>query len=180
MYLYGEECDKKIIQTYVKTPLILRIAIGAVIGICLGIVAPQTPMIPVLGEIFVGALKAIAPVHVFVLVIASLANASAGIGKRFRTVVIFYMVSTFLAAVMAVLSSYLFPVTIPLGATINMDGAAITITVLSLSAAFSQGVKVNVLLAILLSFVAILGACGASGVAGGSLLLIPMACSLLA
>lgn len=136
-------------------------------------------MIPVLGEIFVGALKAIEPVLVFVLVIASLANASAGIGKRFRTVVIFYMVSTFLAAVMAVISSYLFPVTIPLGATINMDGAAITITVLSLSAAFSQGVKVNVLLAILLSFVATLGACGASGVAGGSLLLIPMACSLL-
>jgi serine/threonine transporter len=60
-----------------------------------------------------------------------------------------------------------------------MDGAAITITVLSLSAAFSQGISTNILLAILLSFVATLGACGASGVAGGSLLLIPMACSLL-
>jgi serine/threonine transporter len=60
-----------------------------------------------------------------------------------------------------------------------MDGAAITITVMSLSAAFSQGINVNIILAILLSFVATLGACGASGVAGGSLLLIPMACSLL-
>ena len=68
---------------------------------------------------------------------------------------------------------------IPLGATINMDGAAITITIMSLTAAFSQGIQVNILLAILLSFVATLGACGASGVAGGSLLLIPMACSLL-
>lgn len=72
-----------------------------------------------------------------------------------------------------------YSVAIPLGATINMDGAAITITVMSLSAAFSQGIDVNILIAILLSFVATLGACGASGVTGGSLLLIPMACSLL-
>ena len=72
-----------------------------------------------------------------------------------------------------------YSVAIPLGATINMDGAAITITVMSLAAAFSQGIDVNIIIAILLSFVATLGACGASGVAGGSLLLIPMACSLL-
>ena len=72
-----------------------------------------------------------------------------------------------------------YSVAIPLGATINMDGAAITITVMSLSAAFSQGISVNVIIALLLSFIATLGACGASGVAGGSLLLIPMACSLL-
>ena len=72
-----------------------------------------------------------------------------------------------------------YSVSIPLGATINMDGAAITITVMSLAAAFSQGIRVNIVLAIILSLVATLGACGASGVAGGSLLLIPMACSLL-
>ena len=72
-----------------------------------------------------------------------------------------------------------YSVAVPLGATINMDGAAITITILSLSAAFTCGVEVNILVAILLSFIATLGACGASGVAGGSLLLIPMACSLL-
>ena len=72
-----------------------------------------------------------------------------------------------------------YSVAIPLGATINMDGAAITITIMAMAAAFSQGVQVNILVAILLSFVATLGACGASGVAGGSLLLIPMACSLL-
>ncbi len=351
---------KKIVSAYAKIPLIAKIAVGIVIGVCLGLWVPDAAFVTVLGDLFVGALKAIAPVLVFVLVIASLASAGEGIGKRFRTVILFYIVSTFLAAVVAVVGSYLFPVTIPLGeaannsapagladvfktllgnmvtnpitaiangnylgiltwavvlglalraandktkavlndlsaavsktvawviqlapfgilglvyssvgeygvaifadygkvllllvgcmllvafvvdplivaialkrnpyplvlkcfkesgitafftrssaanipvnmklceklgldkeyysvaiplgATINMDGAAITITVMSLAAAFSQGIQVNILLAILLSFVATLGACGASGVAGGSLLLIPMACSLL-
>lgn len=352
---------KSVVKFYTKTPLILRIAVGLVIGVCLGLFLPKATFVSVFGTVFVGALKAVAPVLVFVLVIASLAKAGEGIGKRFRTVIMFYMISTFLAAAAAVVMSYLFPVTIklgdmaeetppeglgevfstllgkmvsnpvtaiteanyvgiltwavilglalrqlasdstknmlndisnavsktvgwviqiapfgimglvfqtvsenginiftdygkllavlvgcmlivaliidpilvaialrrnpyplvfrcfkesgvtafftrssaanipvnmalceklgldkeyysvaiPLGATINMDGAAITITILSLSAAFSQGISVNIFLAILLSFVATLGACGASGVAGGSLLLIPMACSLL-
>ena len=352
---------KKIVDFYVKSPLILRIAIGLVIGIIFGLLLPQASFITVFGEVFVGALKAIAPILVFVLVIASLAKAGQGIGKRFSTVIFFYMLTTFLAAAIAVVVSFIFKVqipmaqavdktapaglgevfrtllnnmvqnpvsaiinanyvgilmwaviiglalrmyasdntktvmtdisdavskvvawiiqlapfgimglvfssvseygieiftdygklllvlvgcmlgvalivdplivgvslkrnpyplvfrcfkesgitafftrssaanipvnmalcerlgldkeyysvAIPLGATINMDGAAITITVLSLTAAFSQGVEVNILIAILLSFVAALGACGASGVAGGSLLLIPMACSLL-
>ena len=352
---------KKVFKLYTASPLILRIAIGLVIGVSLGLLLPEASFVAIFGEVFVGALKAIAPVLVFVLVIASLAKAGTGIGKRFGTVVFFYMLSTFLAAAIAVVVSFIFKVTvpltdaanntapsglfevfrtllgnmvqnpvsaimngnyvgiltwavilglalrqlaneqtkqvftdisdavsrvvgwviqlapfgimglvfssvseyglnifvdygklllvlvgcmlgvalivdplivaialrrnpyplvfrcfresgitafftrssaanipvnmslcqklgldkeyysvaIPLGATINMDGAAITITVLSLSAAFSQGISVNVLLALLLSFVATLGACGASGVAGGSLLLIPMACSLL-
>ena len=71
-----------------------------------------------------------------------------------------------------------FSVSIPLGATINMAGAAITITVLSLSAAFSLGITVDIPTAILLSVVASLCACGAAGVPGGSLMLIPLACSL--
>lgn len=344
-----------------KTPLILRIAIGLVIGIYLGLWVPEAGFVTVFGDIFVGALKAIAPILVFVLVVASLASAGKGIGNRFKSVIFFYMLSTFLAAVIAVVLSFIFrttiplaqaveqtaptglgevfrtlmgnmvmnpvsalinanyvgiltwsiilglalrivasektkevltdisnavsrsvawviqlapfgimglvyssvseygleiftdygkvlavlvgcmilmalvidplivalalkknpyplvfkcfkesgvtafftrssaanipvnmnlceklgldkeyySVSIPLGATINMDGAAITITVMSLAAAFSQGIEVNIFLAILLSFVATLGACGASGVAGGSLLLIPMACSLL-
>lgn len=353
---------KKVFSFYTRTPLILRIAIGLVIGVCLGIFLPKASLIAILGSVFVGALKAIAPLLVFVLVIASLASAGKGIGKRFGTVIFFYLLTTFLAAAIAVVVSFIFKVkvpltivpelntapsglgevfgtllnnmvanpisaimngnyigiltwaiilglalrqiasdhtketltnlsdavsrvvgwviqfapfgimglvfssvseygldifvdygklllvlvgcmlfvalvidplvvgislrrnpyplvfrcfresgitafftrssaanipvnmslcnklgldkeyysvAIPLGATINMDGAAITITVLSLSAAFSQGINVNILLAILLSFVATLGACGASGVAGGSLLLIPMACSLL-
>lgn len=351
---------KKVIDFYSKSPLILRIAAGLVIGTVLGLFLPQVSFITLLGEVFVGALKAIAPLLVFVLVIASLASAGKGIGSRFRTVILLYILSTFLAAVVAVFGSFIFKVTIPLsesvqqsapsglgevfktlignmvanplssimngnyigiltwavvfglalrgvnentkkvlndlsagvskavawiiqlapfgilglvyssvgeygveiftdygkvllllvgcmltvafvvdpllvaillkrnpyplvlkcfkesgitafftrssaanipvnmkicenlgldkeyysvaiplGATINMDGAAITITVMSLAAAFSQGISVNIVIAILLSFVATLGACGASGVAGGSLLLIPMACSLL-
>ncbi|MBR2181580.1 MAG: serine/threonine transporter SstT [Oscillospiraceae bacterium] len=352
---------KNVFKLYTQSPLILRIAIGLVIGAVLGLWVPGASFVGIFGEIFVGALKAIAPILVFVLVISSLASAGKGIGKRFGTVIMFYMVSTLLAAMLAVVASYLFTVTvpltdaatqsapaglgevfrtllgnmvmnpvtalsqgnyigiltwavilglalrmgagektkeiladisnavsktvawviqlapfgimglvfssvneygldiftqygklllvlvgcmlamalvvspaivgialrrnpyplvlrclresgitafftrssaanipvnmalceklgldreyysvsIPLGATINMDGAAITITVMSLAAAFSQGIEVNILIAIILSFVATLGACGASGVAGGSLLLIPMACSLL-
>lgn len=71
-----------------------------------------------------------------------------------------------------------YSVSIPLGATINMDGAAITITVMTLATAHTLGVSVDVPTALILSLLATLGACGASGVAGGSLLLIPMACSL--
>ncbi len=352
---------KNVFKLYTQSPLILRIAIGLCFGAVLGLWVPGASFVGIFGEIFVGALKAIAPILVFVLVIASLASAGKGIGKRFGTVIIFYMVSTLLAAMLAVVASYVFPVTvplassatqsapsglgevfrtllgnmvmnpvsaisqgnyvgiltwavilglalrlgagektkeimtdisnavskavawviqlapfgimglvfssvneygldiftqygklllvlvgcmlamafivspaivgislrknpyplvfrclresgitafftrssaanipvnmalceklgldreyysvsIPLGATINMDGAAITITVMSLAAAFSQGIEVNILIAVILSFVATLGACGASGVAGGSLLLIPMACSLL-
>lgn len=71
-----------------------------------------------------------------------------------------------------------YSVSIPLGATINMDGAAITITIMTLAAANTVGVSVDLPSALILSIVAALAACGASGVAGGSLLLIPLACSL--
>lgn len=71
-----------------------------------------------------------------------------------------------------------YSVSIPLGATINMAGAAITITVLTLAAANTLGITVDFPTAFLLSVVSSLAACGASGVAGGSLLLIPLACSL--
>ena len=72
----------------------------------------------------------------------------------------------------------MYSVSIPLGATINMNGAAITITIMTLAAANTLGMQVSLPAAILLSIMSALGACGASGVAGGSLLLIPMACSL--
>ena len=71
-----------------------------------------------------------------------------------------------------------YSVSIPLGATINMAGAAITITVLTLAAVETLGISVDIPTALLLSIVAAVCACGASGVAGGSLLLIPLACSL--
>ncbi len=352
---------KQIVKKYVDTPLILRILIGLIIGAILGLFAPGLSFLSVFGTVFVTALKSVAPILVFILVIASLASAGQGLGSRFKDVIIFYMLSTFLAALFAVIMSFIFKVqipltvseieqsapsglgevftnlltnmvsnpvesiinanyvgiltwaiifglalrsaknttkkvlndlskgvskavawiiqfapfgimglvfgtvneygleifttygrlllvlvgcmlivaliidplivaialhrnpyplvfrcfeesgvtafftrssaanipvnmklcedlgldpdyysvAIPLGSTINMDGAAMTITVLSLAAAFSTGVEVNFFVAIILSFVATLGACGASGVAGGSLLLIPMACSLL-
>ncbi len=354
---------KKLIQGYVNIPLILKILVGLIIGAVLGLFVPQAGFVATFGTIFVSALKAIAPILVFVLITASLASAGDGIGGRFRTVIMLYLLTTFLAAVLAVVASFIFPTTIPLtgvesatnaapsglsevfgtlfnnmvqnpltamqtgnyigiltwaivfgialrglasdntknmlsdlsgavskavawviqlapfgimgliystvneygmeifvdygkllvllvgcmllvalvinpvlagfllkrnpypllfkclresgltafftrssaanipvnmslceklglsrdyysvaiplGATINMDGAAITITVMSLAAAFSMGIEVNIFSAIILSFISTLGACGASGVAGGSLLLIPMACSLL-
>ena len=353
---------KKIFKFYVDVPLVLRIAVGLAIGITFGLLLPSWEFLAVFGEVFVGALKAIAPILVFILVLSSLSSAGNGLGKRFTKIISLYLLTTFLAAALSVIVSFIFKVkipltvteadksaptglgqvfrvlllnmvqnpvsalidgnyvgiltwavilgfavrglakestknvlkdlsdavskvvgwviqlapfgimglvfssigeygiemfvdygalllvlvgcmlftflvvnpfivflflkknpyplvfkcfkdsgipafftrssaanipvnmqlcknlgldedyysvAIPLGATINMDGAAITITVISLSAAFSSGVSVNIFVAILLSFVATLGACGASGVAGGSLLLIPMACSLL-
>ena len=352
---------KNLLKKWNDTSLILRIVIGLIIGIILALVVPQATPISVLGTLFVGALKAIAPILVFVLVMSSLSQATEGIGKRFRTVIFLYMLSTLLAAVVAVFASFAFPVTlkltetttdtvppsgiaevftnllnnivsnpidslananyvgilawsvilglalkklasshtkealkdisdavsqavrwiinlapfgimglvftsvsenglsifkdygkllvllvgcmlavalivdpliaaiclhrnpyplvfrcfkesgvtafftrssaanipvnmalcdrlgldknvysvsIPLGATINMDGAAITITVMTLAAANTMGVEVSIPTAIILSLLATVAACGASGVAGGSLLLIPMACSL--
>lgn len=71
-----------------------------------------------------------------------------------------------------------YSVSIPLGATINMAGAAITVTVLTLAAVNTLGIEVDIASALLLSVVAAVCACGASGVAGGSLLLIPLACGL--
>ena len=71
-----------------------------------------------------------------------------------------------------------YAVSIPLGSTINMDGAAITITVMTLATCYTLGINIDLGSAIMLSIIATFSACGASGVAGGSLLLIPLACSL--
>ena len=71
-----------------------------------------------------------------------------------------------------------YSISIPLGATINMAGAAITISVMALSAAHTMGISVDFGTALILCVLSALSAAGASGVAGGSLLLIPMACSL--
>lgn len=349
------------LKKIMSIPLVLRISLGLLIGVILGLVLPQATFIAMMGKIFISALKGIAPILVLFLVISSLANAGKNLGARFKTVISLYLISTLIAAVVAVVASFIFPLTvtlssfveasapgklsevfgtlltnmvmnpiqalstgnyvgilfwailvgvsvrkftdeatksvlcdisnaisviiswviqaapfgilglsfetvsqngagifydygklivlllacmfiqalimnpvmvaiclkknpyplvfkclresaitafftrssaanipinmalceklkldkefysvsIPLGATINMDGAAITITIMSLAAAFSSGVHVNIIIALILSVVATLGACGASGVAGGSLLLIPMACSLL-
>lgn len=352
---------QKIFKCYNESSLILRIIIGMILGAILGIYLPGFTVVAILGKIFVGALKGIAPLLVFALVLSAILDADdANVAKRFKRLITLYMLTTFLAAVCAVAASFLFPVTlklantveqaapgniatvveniltnmvinpvtalaeanyisilfwavmfgcalkcftskrvaaavkqisdgvsqlvrwiincapfgilglvfetvstngmtvfldygkllcvlvgcmlfissvvnplivafylhrnpyplywkcitqsgipafftrssaanipinmalcdklgldpgfyslaIPLGATINMDGAAITITVMTLAAANTIGIVVDVPSAILLSLLATIAACGASGVAGGSLLLIPMACSL--
>lgn len=351
---------KKLFEKWCSISLILRIVVGLVIGAVFGLLLPQASIISWLGTLFVGALRAIAPVLVFVLVMSSLANSKGGAGANMRTVIVLYMASTFLAAFIATATSFLFPqilkladsassaaapqgimevienlllnmvanpvgaivngnyigiltwavilgvalksasdgtkkilsdtsaavnqavqwvinlapfgilglvfdtvsenglnvftdygrlllllvgcmlfisfvtnplmaflcmrknpyplvftclkesgitafftrssaanipmnmalckklglnedhysVSIPLGATINMDGAAITITIMTLAAANTVGVAVDWPSAFILSIVAAISACGASGVAGGSLLLIPLACSL--
>jgi len=71
-----------------------------------------------------------------------------------------------------------YSISIPLGATINMGGAAITISIMALAAAHTLGISVDFPTALILCILAAASAAGASGVAGGSLLLIPMACSL--
>ena len=108
----------KLVKAYNSVSLVLRIVIGMAIGTALALLIPNAavtaPGIGILGKLFVGALKAIAPLLVFVLIISALAQSKEKMGKQFGTVIVLYLVSTFLAAVIAVAASYLFPVTITL------------------------------------------------------------------
>lgn len=104
--------------------LMLRILTGIVTGTLLALAVPGFHPIAVPGILFVGALKAIAPVLVAVLVISSVARARAGIGGRFRTVIGLYVVSTLLAAILAVLSSRLFPVEMVLAGVSGVESQA--------------------------------------------------------
>ena len=104
-----------ILKKWNSLSLILRIAIGLVIGAVLGLVLPRQSWISIPGTLFVGALKGVAPILVFILVAASIANASGGNGRKFRTVIILYLFSTLCAAVVTVLVNFAHPVTIALG-----------------------------------------------------------------
>ena len=105
---------KKVLMIYNGASLILRIIIGIVIGVVLALIVPQAEWISMLGNLFVGALKAIAPVLVAVLVAASLCQCNAKLDRRFGLVIFFYILSTYLAAVAAVTASFIFPQTITL------------------------------------------------------------------
>lgn len=106
---------KEIIRKYNQTSLILRIFIGMCIGIVLALLFGNSlPWVGMLGTLFVSALKAIAPVLVFVLVSAALAKGSRKLDGRFGTLIFLYMLTTFVAAVAAVIASYLFPQTLVL------------------------------------------------------------------
>lgn len=97
---------KNIVNAWNRVSLIAKIAIGIVIGAGLGILVPQATGIGLIGTMFVRALKAIAPILVFVLVISSIANAGKGNGKQFRMITFMYILSTMLAAVVAVSASF--------------------------------------------------------------------------
>jgi len=113
-----------LLRKWSDTSLVVRILIGLAIGAVLGLVCPKWTAIGILGQVFVSALKAIAPILVALLVASSIAKAKGGLGARFRTVITLYLVSTLCAAVLAVVASFLFPVTITLQGVEEGAGAA--------------------------------------------------------
>ena len=84
------------------------------VGAIAGLLIPQAVWISVVGDLFVWALKAIAPILVFVLVVSALSTAKGGLGGRFRTLILRYLLTTILAALLAVCASQLFPITLQL------------------------------------------------------------------
>lgn len=112
----------EIFKKWTEISLIKRIIAGLVIGVILGVAVPKVSVIGILGSLFVGALKAIAPLLVFFLVMHSLSNKQDTAESNMKTVIILYLVSTFLAALTAVAASFLFPSTLML--TEGAEGAA--------------------------------------------------------
>ena len=105
---------KKIIRAWNKASLIKRILIGMLLGASLGLLFPSLSGLGILGDLFVGGLKAIAPVLVFTLVANALSQHQKGQDTNMKTVIFLYLLGTFAAALVAVLASFLFPVQITL------------------------------------------------------------------
>ncbi|EFX52735.1 Tat pathway signal sequence domain protein [Streptococcus cristatus ATCC 51100] len=106
----------RILSSWNRANLIKRISIGIVTGALLALIFPQASAISLLGQIFVGGLKAIAPLLVFTLVANALSQHQKGQNSNMKTVIILYLIGTFAAALVAVLANYVFPVTIELTA----------------------------------------------------------------
>ena len=100
---------KTLVKKYNNANLVLRIAIAIVLGALLGLFLPSQKWISEFGVLFVGALKAIAPVLVFVLIVCSLATGKSNLDRRFGRIFFLYLVSTFVAAITAVLTSVALP-----------------------------------------------------------------------
>ena len=107
---------KRFISTWNRTSLIKRIAIGVVVGAVLGLLIPKFTVIGLLGDMFVGGLKAIAPLLVFALVANALSQTREGQQSNMKTVIVLYLFGTFAAALTAVISHYIFPISLKLGA----------------------------------------------------------------
>ena len=105
---------KQIWKKWNSISLVKRIICGMLIGAILGVVVPQATGLSILGDLFVGALKAVAPILVFVLVISALAHAKSGKSGNMKMVIFLYLLGTFLAAAVAVVASFIFPVTLTL------------------------------------------------------------------
>lgn len=110
-----------LISAWQKSNLMLRIFLGIVVGAVLALTMPGYGIISVLGDLFVGALKAMAPILVALLVASSVATARSGMGVRFRIIIALYILTTLMAAVVAVSAGFLFPVPIALA---DVQGAS--------------------------------------------------------
>ena len=115
---------KAIVEKWNSISLVKRILCGLVIGAILGFVAKEATVIGLLGELFVGALKAVAPILVFFLVMGALAQHKDGQKSNMGTVIGLYLIATFSAGLVAVIASFIFPVTVNLGAAAAADGAS--------------------------------------------------------
>lgn len=113
---------KEIVKKYTGTSLILRIVCGLIIGTVLALVAPGLEAVALLGTLFVGALKAVAPILVFFLVMGALSRKASG--GNMKTVLLFYVAGTIIASLTAVLASFAFPITVTLTDAVVQDSPA--------------------------------------------------------
>lgn len=105
---------KNLVTRWNEISLVKRIICGLIIGIVLGLVVPQATALSLLGKLFVGALKAIAPILVLFLVMSALAKHQEGKQTNMKHIIGLYLLGTFLAGLMAVIASFLFPITLTL------------------------------------------------------------------
>jgi serine/threonine transporter len=104
------------IQKWTESSLILKIIIGMIAGVVLGIIVPQWSFIGFFGKVFVEALKSIAPLLVFILVASAISQAKTGVGSKFKIIIAIFLLMNFIAAVVATISCFIFPVSIHLSA----------------------------------------------------------------
>ena len=104
------------IQKWTESSIILKIIIGMIAGVVLGIVVPQWSFIGFFGKVFVEALKSIAPLLVFILVASAISQAKTGVGSKFKIIIAIFLLMNFIAAVVATISCFIFPVSIHLSA----------------------------------------------------------------
>ncbi len=111
---------KNLLTKWNQLSLVKRIIIGLIVGIILALIAPEAAKpIAIFGSLFVGALKAVAPILVFFLVMAAISQHKSGHKTNMKSIVILYLLGTFLAGLVAVVVSFIFPVTLTLGAGVD-------------------------------------------------------------